>query len=185
MSAARLIKYVHLAYFAKPVAERAIYRTIHKTRAGNLVAIGMGDGQLARNMIGLAGQRTVRDRVRFTGIDLFEMRTATAPGLSLKQAHRLLQGFGALTKLVPGDPFAALARTANALLDTDLIVIRADQLGASMDQAWFYVPRMMHAQSLVLVENAGRDGQGDSFEVLDRAAVKQLASTHVPLRRAA
>ena len=180
MSAARLIKYLHLAYFAKPLADRAIYRTIRKIHAGNLVAIGLGDGQLATNMVLLAQQDATVPQVQFTGIDLFEMRPDSG-SLSLKQAHRMLHCLGAPTRLVPGDPFAALARTANSLLDTDLVVIRADQLGASMDRAWFYLPRMLHDQSLVLVEQP----EGGDYAVLDRQAVQQRANATVPQRRAA
>ena len=171
--------------FAKPVADRAIYRTIRKIHAGNLVAIGLGDGQLASKMVLLAQQDGAVPQVRFTGIDLFEMRPDNSGSLSLKQAHRMLHSLGARTRLVPGDPFAALARTANSLLETDLIVIRADQLGASMDRAWFYLPRMLHDRSLVLVERLGSDGQAGEYEVLDRQAVQQRANATVPLRRAA
>ena len=128
MSAIRLIRYLHLAYFSKPVAERVIFRKIRKLRAGNLVVIGLDDCQLALKMTRLARQYTKRPRVRFTGIDLFEMRPDGATGLPLKQAHRMLQVPGARTQLVPGDPFTALARSANSLQESDLMVIRADQL---------------------------------------------------------
>ncbi len=190
MSASRLLKYVHLAYLAKPIADRAIFRTIRKIRAGNLVVIGLGDGQLAQKMVLFAQQDADRphaDRlhVQITGIDLFEMRSDRGGSLSLKQAYQLLHATGARTKLVPGDPFAALARSANVLLGTDLIVIRASQLGPAMDRAWFYVPRMMHDHSLVMVEQCGASGQTSSYEVLDRQAVQRLANTTAPMRRVA
>ena len=84
MSASRLIKYLHLAYLAKPIADRAIFRTIRKIRAGNLVGIGLGDGQLAQKMILFAQQAADRPKVQFTGIDLFEMRSDQGNGQSLK-----------------------------------------------------------------------------------------------------
>ncbi len=186
MSATRLLKYLHLAYLAKPIASRAIFRTIRKIRAGNLVGIGLGDGQLARKMVLFAQQDAARPQVQFTGIDLFELRTECRDSLSLKQAYRLLHATGARTRLVPGDPFTGLARAANSLLDTDLVVIRADQLGEAMDRAWFYVPRMLHEHSLVMVEQVGRDGQTASYDLLDRQAVQRLAdATTTPMRRAA
>ncbi len=185
MSAASLFKYLHLAYFAKPVAARPIFRTIRKIRAGHIVGIGLSDGELARKMILFARQETTRSRVRFTGIDLFELRPDSQPHLPLKQAHRILHATGARVRLVPGDPFAALARCANSLLDTDLVVIESNQLGPAMDRAWFYVPRMLHAQSLVLVEEAGTGGKEACYQVLDVAAVQQLATAATPQRRAA
>ncbi len=130
---------------------------------------------LARNMIQLAAQYTAREQVRFTGIDLFEMRPATSPGLSLKQTHSLLTPSGARVQLVPGDPFSALARTANSLLDTDLVVIRADQDPASLQRAWFYLPRMLHEKSVVLVEQPGCEGRDGTYRVLDLHAIWQLA----------
>ena len=185
LSAVRLIKYLHLAYLAKPGADRVIFRKIRKTRAGHLVGIGLGDGDLARKMIRLAAQHTLRKRVRFTGIDLFELRPGDASGLTLKGAHRLLKQTGARVQLVPGDPFSALARTANALLDTDLVVIRADQDTAALQRAWFYLPRMLHEHSLVLIERPAAEGQPSSYQVLDWRAVGQLAEATAPRRRAA
>ena len=38
------------------------------------------------------------------------------------------------------------------LANTDLIIISADQDEESLAKAWFYVPRMMHAQTLVYRE---------------------------------
>ncbi len=185
MSAARLIKYLHFAYLAKPVADRLVYRAIRRTRAGHLVGIGLGSGRLARGMIQLARQYTTRARVQFTGIDLFEARPAAAPGLSLKQAHRLLAGTGARLRLVPGDPYSALAQTANSLMDTDLVVIRADQDGAALDRAWFYLPRMLHAQSVVLIERPGAEGREGAYWALDPAAVGRLAAARSTRHRAA
>jgi hypothetical protein len=54
-----------------------------------------------------------------------------------------------------------------------------------MDRAWFYLPRMLHDRSLVLVERLGSNGQAGEYEVLDRQAVQQLANASVPMRRAA
>ena len=185
LSAARLIKYLHLAYFAKPVADRLVYRTIRDTRAGHLVQIGVGSGQLACNMIQLAARYTSRTRVRFTGIDPFEMRPAASPGLSLKEAYSCLASSGARLRLVPGDPFLALAQAANSLLDTDLVVIRADQEGEALERAWFYLPRMLHERSIVLVEEPGSGGREGTYRALDFPAVRRLAETQTARRRAA
>ncbi|MHB8972794.1 MAG: hypothetical protein ACYC3X_22935 [Pirellulaceae bacterium] len=185
MSAASQLKYLHLAYLSKPVGDRVVYRAIHDTCAGRLVGIGLGCGRLARTMIQLAGQFTRRDQVRFTGIDLFELRPPTAAGLSLKQAHSLLTPLKARVQLVPGDPYTALVRTANSLPDTDLVVIRADQDAASLERAWFYLPRMLHEASVVLLENPSRDGQSGTYQSLDLTAVRALADIHTAHRRAA
>ncbi len=185
MSAASLIKYLHLAYLAKPAAARIIYRLLRKSRASRLVCIGLGDGQIARQMIQVAVMYAAQPRVRFVGIDQFESRSATSPTLPLKAAYRLLRPLGAQVQLIPGDPYAALARSANTLLNTDLILIDAHQSPASLAQAWFYVPRMLHDQSLVLIETPGRDGAESTYRLLDAAAVRQLAAHATPRRQAA
>ena len=56
-------------------------------------------------------------------------------------------------QVIPGDPLSALARSANGLQSTDLLVIAADQDTQSLANAWFYVPRMLHDKSLVLLED--------------------------------
>ncbi len=151
MSAANLIKYLHLTYFSKTREERIVFRNIRKLGVGHIVEIGVGTGQLARQMIKLAVDGTSRSKVRYTGIDEFEMRDDPASGLDLRVAYQTLKPSDARIRLVPGDPFTALARHANTLLDTDLLVVRADQDPASMARAWFYVPRMLHDNSVVFV----------------------------------
>lgn len=185
MSAASLIKYLHLAYLAKPAANRIIFRHIRKSRASQLVCVGLGSGQVARHMIQVAVTQAPRRRMRFVGIDQFESRPAGSPVLSLKSAYQLLSPLGARVQLIPGDPWSALARSANTLLDTDLLVIDAHQDAQSLAQAWFYVPRMLHDQSLVLLETLGPDGAESTFRVLDLAAVRKLAAHATPRRQAA
>lgn len=185
MSAASLFKQLYFTHFVKPIADRTVFRKIMTSHAGHLVALGLGDGQLARNMIQLANHYTDRSHVRFTGIDLFELRTGNGSGLPLKRAYQMLHSLPAHTQLIPGDPFQALARSANSLLDSDLIVIQNDQLGPAMDRAWFYVPRMLHANSLVLVKRSGEGGETEGYEVLDYLAVQQLFDAAAGRRKAA
>lgn len=136
-------------------------------------------------MIQVAVAYAARPRVRFVGIDEFESRPASPSPLSLKSAYQLLNPLGARVRLLPGDPFAALAQSANTLLGTDLILIDAHQDPASLMHAWFYVPRMLHDQSLVVVEAAGHGGAESTYRLLDADAVRQLARQAQPRRQAA
>ncbi len=103
-------------------------------------------------------------------------------GLSLKEAHRSFKTLGVAIQLVPGDPFSALARTANALREIDLVLISADQDAESLDRAWFYLPRVLHATSVVFLEQVNPDG-ALSLLALNRADVE--ARVRKPPRRAA
>jgi hypothetical protein len=183
LSAARLLKYLQVTYFSKAPAERDIFRTIRKLQPSRILEIGVGDGQLAKRMIELASQYAAEKPIRYTGIDLFEGRAAQLRGLPLIVTHRLLVHTGARVQLVPGDPFTVLATRANSLVGIDLLVVRADQDAESMERAWFYVPRMLHANSLVFVERTVDGDRGSEFVTLDHPSIERLAATHDPRRQ--
>jgi hypothetical protein len=184
LSAASYVQYCYLARFSKPRAHRLIYRKIRELQATRIVEFGIGNCELAQRMISVAAM-TASEHVGYTGIDLFELRAAGQPTLSLKNAYRELKSSGAQIKLVPGDPFAALSKKANSLIGCDLLVIHADQQGPAMEQAWFYVPRMLHDRSLVLVEQPAEGEQESSYQTVSRQEVQRLADQHRQLRRAA
>ena len=183
MNAASFLRYVHLAYFARPAAERVLFRAIRRQRPARIVEIGLGLADRAQRMIAVAGRYLPPDKsLHYAGIDLFEGRDAAAPGTTLKRAHRLLKASGAAVRLAPGDPFSALARTANALTGTDLLVVSADQDSASLERAWFYVPRMLHPTSLVFVERRPNPQQQAKFEQLTALQIEQFAAAAAPSR---
>ena len=124
--------------------------------------------------------------MRYSAVDLFEARPAggQAP-LALKSAHRLLAPLPARLRLIPGDPHAGLARMANSLTNTDLVVIDADVDAQSLSQAWFYVPRMLHSRSVVLRQSAAGERQGGDYSPLSHDEVQRLADSSRPRRRRA
>jgi hypothetical protein len=152
------LRYVHLAYFSKPKANRVVYRAIRRSQPKSIVEIGIGLAQRSLNAVTLATKQYPDERISYTAIDLFETSPGGRAALGLKKAHQLLSATGAKIQLVPGDPFSALARMANSLMGTDLLIVSADQLGQSLDRAWFYVPRMLHDNSIVLLEETTSDG---------------------------
>ena len=103
--------------------------------------------------------------------------------MPLKVAHKRLKATGANVRVIPGDPLSALARTANGLQGTDLLVIAADQDTQSLTNAWFYVPRMLHDKSLVLIEDTS--GHQPRFRTLTCTDVETLAKGSASTRRAA
>ena len=120
-----------------------------------------------RTAVALMLKRRSPDEVRYTGIDLFEGRPADQAGLALKDAHRLLGGLCEGVRLVPGDPGAALRRCANELRGTDLVLISHDQDIESLRASWHFLPRMLHNQSQVWLEQPNGE-----FEVLAPADVQ-------------
>ncbi len=150
----------------KPAPAHPLLRHVAKSSVRRMVEIGIGDGQRARDSIELMVKHHGRSDVRYTGIDLFEGRT-DGSGLTLKAAHRLLGGMCDGVRLVPGAPGVGLKRCANELRGTDLVVVSCDQDQQSLNASWHFLPRMLHNESQVWLENS--DGQ---FEVLSPADVR-------------
>ncbi len=170
MFSARRIKHLYLAYFSKPVSDRPLYKAIRRRRWRRFLEIGIGTGQRALRMLDVASAGHPKEDLLYVGIDLFEARKAGVAGLSLKDAHCRFKALGVKTQLIPGDPKGALARSANALRDIDVVLIAADQDAASLAGAWFYLPRMLHAQSVVYHEQVGADGSV-SLSIVDRPTI--------------
>jgi hypothetical protein len=160
VSAVSRFGFIYLRYFSKPVAERQIYRLIHKLKPAKILELGIGRGQRAQRMISAAQRYRPAADMRYAGFDLFEGRGVDAGGerITLKDAHVMLKATGVRSQLVPGDLYGGLARAANGLRDNDLVLISADQDSESLERAWFYLPRMLHANSVVLRETPDADG---------------------------
>ena len=179
MSQVGIVKYSFLVYFSQPKSDRPIYRELHERPVRTIVELGLGDGVRAQRMIEMAASLQPDAEIRYTGVDLFEARPADKPGMTLKQAYKMLRLLDVKVQLIPGDPLAALTRAANGLTGTDLLVIGADQDPASMASAWAFVPRMLHEGSLVFLERTAK-GQ-TRFDLLTRAEIDGLAN--IPKRR--
>ncbi|MEQ8788147.1 MAG: hypothetical protein RIC55_17700 [Pirellulaceae bacterium] len=176
MSAAGLLRFAYYAYLSRPAGERVLYRAMRRLRPRRIVELGLGDARRAQRLIRTAQRYAAGESVRYTGVDLFEMRPAEQARIGIKQAYHDLRAMGATVQLAPGDPFSALARIANALTGTDLLVIAADNDAPSLARAWFYIPRMLHERTRVYLEH--RDGDASTFRLLKRSEIEALAATH-------
>lgn len=185
VSTVQYLKYCYWAYLAQPAADRAIYRALRQLKPKSIVELGIGKGLRTRRVMELSLQHAAADDLRYTGIDLFEARPESSPGMALKQAHTQLKSFGIKVQLVPGDPYSALARAANSLRSIDLFIISRDQDPESLEHAWFYFPRMLHPKSVVLLEVAGAKPGETRFQDVSHSEIATLASRHMRSRRAA
>jgi predicted O-methyltransferase YrrM len=182
----RHCKRLYFSYFSQPSSDRFVYRFLRKRRIRKILELGIGTGVRAQRMLQLATGDQYPPSISYTGVDLFESRSETdGPGLSLKLAHRQLKVAGARVRLVPGDPYSALARIANELGAIDLILISADQDRQSLAKAWFYVPRIMHAETLVLLEDRHATAGVMKLSRVPRLQIEQWAAQTTPRRAAA
>ncbi len=169
------LQYLSWSLFSKPVNDRVAYRAIKKNRCRSLVEVGLGEGVRCERMIRIAQKYSGGSTVRYTGIDLFDGRDESQPQLKLIEMHRQLNGMGAKAQLVPGDFANSIQRIANSHLRTDLLVAQCDSSSNVFDDedfanAWRFLPRMLHASSLVLLFYPN-----DEYEVFNFLEVEQKA----------
>jgi hypothetical protein len=161
--------------FAQLPEDRLCYRTIQKHKLVSIMEIGMEDAVRSERMLQVA-LRTAGPRVvSFVGIDLFEAHPkADDEQLTLKAAHQLLTATGARVKLVPGDAYSALSRTANSLKDIDLVVIAWDNPPEVMAKCWNLIPRFLAPNAIILQQ--GGEEEKFQFSTITVDEIKQRAT---------
>jgi hypothetical protein len=178
------LRSLYLRYFSKPTPDRPIYQAIRRHRAQKIVELGVGDGRRAMRMIDVARCASPPSDVHYVGMDLFEGRTeSSGPGMSLKAAYQLLRGTGVRVQLVPGNPSDGLVRLANSLGKVDLLILPAELDSPEFARLWFFVPRMLHDDSVVLIDGPSDDGRR-SLVTKPRHEIDRLATAGVGRRAA-
>lgn len=162
-----------LTWFSKPACDRQLYKLAAKLKPQSIVQFGLGNLRQAETLVTVCQNVSGVEEIRFTGVDLFEARVNQVPGLTLKEAHRRLAATGAKSRVFPGDTTSSLPRLANQLGGTDLLILALDGGRQALDSCWFFIPRMLQANSLVLVQE--QTATGAPYQVLTLAEVEQLA----------
>jgi hypothetical protein len=187
LSAASLPYYWYLAYLSYPAADRPVYPTLEGGKVRTILEIGIGGAIRTHRMFEVALRHRPAAELAYYGIDLFEDRPAR-DGLPLKKAYCDLRATGIRCRLIPGDPYSALARTANEIRNVDLAIVSADQDAESLAKAWKYFARVMSPTGVVLAERV--TGGVSELRPIGLGEIARLAqagkpATAAPLRRAA
>ena len=172
MRLATTLRYLYFSYFSKPVSDRALYPILKQKRPRKILEIGISSLDRTLRLLDFAQRMSEGEAIRYVAIDLFEARSA-GEKLSLKECHRVLKGTEVQSQLVPGDPAGAVARVANSLPDVDLVLISAAHDDAALAGAWFYLPRMLNASSIVLRETTA--GEQTVRQTIEAAQIRQWA----------
>jgi hypothetical protein len=173
VAAANWFRYVYLAYVCKPRSVRQLYRLVRRHSVARIVEIGISDVARSAALVEVAQRYANERKVFHTALDEFEARAHDQSPLSLKEAYRVLHATGASVRLVPGPPGRSLASTANAHQNTDLILISAEVADEDLQGGWFYLPRMLHHNTVILRER--RTVEGPSFEWLTHSQIAEWA----------
>jgi hypothetical protein len=191
LSLRQFLRSSYLFYFSQPVAERSLLRAVSRNSEPirSIVEIGVGTGARTRRLLEVVGWSAAGDTpLKYTGIDMFEGRPAGTPGMSLKEAFNKLKTPNVKMQFVPGDPYQALARTANMLTGTDLLVISAGLDENSLAKAWMYIPRMLQPKTLVFLQeriaapnstadgNSGKSQVTETYKPLTALEIERLAA---------
>lgn len=185
MSAGSLIRSTYLLYLSQPAADRAIYKAIKGRPIRSIVELGIGKAERTARVLEVAAWQAECLPLRYTGIDEFEGRPKDRAGLSLKEAFGVLRSPSVKVQLVPGDPYSALVRSANGLVKTDLVIVSADLDRESLARAWSYLPRMLHAESLVFQQDGDPKTGKTSYRQLQPLDIQRLAAAASRVQRKA
>ena len=173
------LRLFYLLHLSNPPSDRAIYQAVYRRRTQRIIELGVGTGERAVRLIEVAGQHLAASRIAYTGIDPFEARRAEdGPGLTLKQAHRLLRATGARIRLVPGDPLSVFSARANDLGVADLVLIGWPMDRGLLPRATYYLRRMLHEGSLVLLDQPTQPGTVKAVKALSLNRIESLAATY-------
>jgi hypothetical protein len=167
-------------YFSKPASERALFLHVLQNPIASILEIGVGSGERFRKVLPLCHKSEGVAQIRYAGVDPFESAATGVPHLPLKQAHRMLAELGVKAHLIPGEAASAIARVANMVLPSDLVIIDGhwesnDPVGQAI-QNW--LPRLCHDQSTVFA--CSKRG-----EPLVQQALPSSVTERSSLRRAA
>jgi hypothetical protein len=163
-------------HFSKSQSERPVYQEIRRCRATKIVELDIGSGELALGMIDVAKLVSPDQEIHYVGLDPFEGRSETdSPGLTLKAAHQLLRRNGVRVQLVPGNPADSLIRVANSLGKVDVLILPAALDSTDCARTWFFIPRMLHEESVVFVSYQAEDGES-RLELKPHSEIAALAT---------
>ncbi len=162
MAVSGFLKMAGLGFLAKDSSDRQLHRIIKKQRTLRLVEFGIESIEKTNELLALAAKYSPDATIEYTGFDLFDQRPEELPSLSLIEAHRTLAKSGASFRLSPGPISSGVINFANALADTDLMLIASGTSDEELSSTWFYFPRMCHPGTEVLKRKVNFDPKSDS-----------------------
>ena len=153
--------------------------------ARRVLEIGLGTLQRTERLLSLLQTIAPEEGVQYVGLDRFEGRLpGDPPGVTLKQAHQRLRPL-ARVQLWPGSADTSLSRLCNHLGLFDLVLVSADNEPQHLERSWFFIQRVVNAQTTILVETAAKTRGGATlWQVLEKSQLDALAARTLQRRAA-
>lgn len=185
MSIRRALDVCYLCWLSKPKADRPLYSHLRRTPVRSIVELGVRSEERSLALLRMAQYRSPGEEIRYVGIDLFDARPADQPKLTLKQMHQAMNRSGATIRLIPGDAQSGLARCANQLQGTEMLIVSAGQDPDVLAKAWMYVPRLLGPNGSILVAEGPLVDAVASFRLLAASELENRSRESQRARRAA
>lgn len=178
MAVRGLFEYARRALFSAPTPEQQLLRSVKRHEVRRVVELGVDSLDGSSSMLAALVKRAGAEPVSYAGFDLFDERPPASEPLALIDAHRALAGCGARVRLSPGGPTAGVVAEANALADTDLLVVSSLATDAELEPVWFFLPRMCHAATLVLRRDPAAGPEDPAYVPMPVAELVERATPH-------
>lgn len=162
MAVGGFFRYAQKAFFSKPTPERQLLKLVKSQPIHRIVELGIDSLETTVCLLTTLGKQIPNERLAYTAIDPFDERPADQTPLSLGETYRRLIATGAKLQMTPGALDASVAMQANSLANTDLLLLSSRATDESLQQAWYYFPRMCHPGTMVLrfFDEPTTDGTG-------------------------
>ena len=167
-------RYWMLRWFSKPSWDRSLYQVIKLEKPKSILEIGLSSIERTLNLIQIAQQASPEIELKYSGIDLFEARSAGRQTIKLKDAHCQLQKTKAKVRLMPGEFHDCLPRYANQVGKHDLVIVTTVADAATYGPAWYFVPRMLDDSGLLLLRDCSRKEQ--PYKILSSEKIARMAA---------
>jgi hypothetical protein len=160
LAGVQFLRQIYLTRFSHPAQNRDVFREFYRRKPTSVFVLGVDSSTLAIELTGLMHEWHPTERLRLALLDPFDARPASAPKLTVRETNAQFAELPVRLTLHPGDPTFTLPRVANQLGTADVILLSPSIDAEAFAPSWYFLPRLMHATSVLLEGHVGPSGAG-------------------------
>lgn len=184
MAVGDLLRYARRVLFPKATPEQQLLRLVKPHPIRRVVELGVDSLGVSTLLLDTLVKREPADPVHYTAFDSFDDRPEDDEPLSLVAAYRRVVATKARVRLTPGSLERSLAAEANALVNTDLLLLGRRATGEAIGNGWFFLPRMLHPGTLVVQRVTPAEADAPDWRVVPVGEVLARGAASRSLRAA-